>query len=87
MQKENVRVGENAVEKTVRLLARANERFANPDHDELRYIDLRLTQSGAGDLHYASGELLFHFESLPELATFLEAPLTLQVRAIAGQAG
>lgn len=79
------RVGENALDRTSRLLERVNQSFADVGSDDLRFIDLRLERSGAGCLHYPSGEVFFQFDTLPQLTTFLEGSPQEQVRAVAGQ--
>lgn len=58
-----------------------------PDQEEadLRFIDLRLEAGGGGQLHYATGEVLYAFSTPDQLTTFLEATQAQQAYAIAGQ--
>ena len=86
MAKQDNRPGENALERTRRLVDRVNERFADPGVDDIRFVDLKLERAGAGCLHYASGQVLFAFRATAELTKLLDGTLQEQVRAIAGQA-
>lgn len=85
MASQNTRVGENALARTVRLLSRLNDRFADQEEEDLRFIDLRLEAGGGGQLHYATGEVLYAFSTPDQLTTFLEATQAQQAYAIAGQ--
>ncbi len=83
--REDKRPGENALERTRRLLKQVNDRFADPGQPEIRFIDLKLTPAGDGCFHYPTGEVVFEFDALDEMTTFLEGSTADQVRAIAGQ--
>lgn len=78
-------MGENALEKTVRLLARVNERFADPGNEAEQFVALRLKPDGAGCLYYADGEVMYEFAGVEQLTGFLDGSLASQVKAIAGQ--
>lgn len=79
------RVGENALERAVRLLGRVNERFADANDEGTRRIELRVGPEGSGDLFYPEGEVLFEFASVENLTDFLEASGAAQVKMVAGQ--
>ena len=70
-------VGENALDRAVRLLERFNERFADPEVPGMQNIPVTLNRDGSGSV----GEL-FDFDSLDELVGFLNAPVALQVQTI-----
>jgi hypothetical protein len=75
---------ENAIEKTVRLLDRVNERFADPDVPGMESLRLVLDRKGGCILIDGVGVSLYA-APLDQMGKFLSAPVAAQVRAIRGR--
>ncbi len=75
-------VGENALERVVRLLGRVNERFADPDVPGMEPFSVVLNADGRADVCNEETTLVAGYP-LPRLVEFLEGSQSLQARQIA----
>lgn len=76
----NNKVGENALERTVRQLALMNMRLADMDVDGMERFTFTVDGQGKGTVQgTTNGEMLYRFGSLDQLESFLSAPLAKQV--------
>jgi 23S rRNA U2552 (ribose-2'-O)-methylase RlmE/FtsJ len=82
-------IGENALNRSVRLLRELNEKLIKSGNQE---IELRLSGDGSGQLALleggevlVSGYTLFEFDSTDQLVKFLEADALTQMRALKAQ--
>ena len=71
-------VGENALDRTIRLLGKFNERFADPEVCGMQNIDLVIHKDGTIDVQDAHGGTLFTGPAVQTVA-FLAAPVAEQV--------
>ena len=71
-------VGENALDRTIRLLGKFNERFADPEVCGMQNIDLVIHKDGTIDVQDAHGGTLFTGPT-EQTVEFLAAPLAAQV--------
>jgi hypothetical protein len=72
-------MGENALERTVRLLKRLNDRIADPDVADMQVIGISIAPDGGCDIK-SEGILLKSFDTTEAMMKFLEAPLGQQVK-------
>lgn len=75
------KVGENALDRAVRLLAKFNERFSDPEVDGMEAISLVINKTGAAGVVNAYGEEIFS-GSTSDVVEFLAAPIAQQLRSI-----
>ncbi len=82
MEKQTSKVGETALERTVRHLAKLDELVANPEVEGMEMISLRITPQGRFIIQDGNNEPLIDLPNISELDKFLKGPLALQVQAI-----
>ena len=79
-QTSNV-VGENALDRTIRLLKRLNDRFADPDVPGMQRLELRILPDGEMVVENLAGSRLFSSDA-EGMVDFLAASIAAQVLAI-----
>lgn len=76
----NNKVGENALESTVRRLGVFNTRFADADVEGMEDFVLSINKNGSGSVRYPEGADMFIFRDLDQLGRFLSASHARQVQ-------
>lgn len=75
----NNKVGENALESTVRKLEVFNTRFADADVEGMEDFQLVIRKDGSGAVRSIGGTE-YEFDSIYELSSFLSAPAARQLQ-------
>jgi len=80
MEQEIRKVGETALQKTVRRLDEFNRNAGNPDVEGMQQIYIILRRDGSGKINGNDGRVLYGFRSIAQMTEFFDAPLSRQIQ-------